>query len=143
MQLHEEFEQVESEDDTDPDSAIAVLRQQMLFYRDQAEEICEKIIEALKKNNSRGDLVAMMYKHLSDASKMTIDCAAKLAPYQSPRLESVEVKKTVTNRYVIQAPTAFNDQDLWLQNSKKELKLLEQAKREAQDIEVIENGHSN
>lgn len=140
----QQYELVEDQSEpVDPDSATAVLKQQMLYHRDQAQEIIEKIISLLKQNNTRGDLVAMMYKYLTECNKIVIDCAAKLAPYESPKLESIEIKKTVTNKFVIQAPTAFSDQNSWLENSKKELKLLEQVKQEAQDAEIIPNGHTN
>lgn len=137
MQLMGEETELVADDPVDQDSAVAVLKQQMIWHRDQSAEICQKIIDKLKENNARGDLIAMMYKYMSEANKIVIDCAAKLAPYESPRLESIEVKKTITNRFVIQAPRAFDNNDTWLANTKKELLQIEQIKNEAEDATVL------
>lgn len=130
-------EQAEPQDDTDPNSAVAVLRTQMLFYRDQAETLCEKIIESLKANNARGDLVAMMYKYANEAKKMAIDCANKLAPYESPKLQAIEVKNTTITKFVIEAPTLATDQDSWLTNVRAEQKMISKIKNNVEDIEII------
>lgn len=131
-QLQEQADPVE---DDDPNSAVAVLRTQMLFYRDQAETLCEKIIETLKANNARGDLVAMMYKYANEAKKMAIDCANKLAPYESPKLQAIEVKNTTITKFVIEAPTLETNQDKWLTNVMNEQKMLTNIKRAANNHE--------
>ena len=127
----------------DPDSAVSTLRREMLFYRDQAQTLCEKISDLLKEQNSRGDLVAMMYKYANEAKKMAIDCAAKLAPYESPKLESIELKESSVVRFVIETPSLATDPNAWLENSKAELKLLNKIRQEAQEIESIPNGDAN
>ncbi len=127
----------QEEDHENPNSAVAVLRHEMIFYRDQAATLCEKIMELLKEQNSRGDLIAMMYKYANEAKKMTIDCANKLAPYESPKLQAIEVKETRVTKFVIEAPTLATNPASWLENVKSEKKLLSDLKRNADDIEII------
>ncbi len=95
------------------------------------------MIAELKKQGGRADLAAVMYKHMAEAKKMAIDCASKLAPYESPRLEAIEVKQKTVTKFVIESPTAIKDQSQWLSNTQRELKLIKKLKRDAQDIEVI------
>ena len=47
-----------------------------------------------------------------------IECAKYLAPYQSPRLESIEHKGEIEHKYVIQAPKAIRDTSDWLESTK-------------------------
>ena len=137
-------ERVDTDNEEDnPNSAVAVLRTQMLFYRDQAETLCEKIIDALKANNARGDLIAMMYKYANEAKKMAIDCANKLAPYESPKLQAIEVKNTTVTKFVIEAPTLATDQNSWLENVRNEQKMITKVKNniDIEDAEII-NGNA-
>lgn len=122
-----------------PDSAVQTLRGEMLYFRDQAAVLLDTIIEECK-NQKRMDLVSQMVKFKMEAKKMAVDCAAKLAPYEAPRLESVEIKQKTVTKYVIEAPTAMKDPNLWLDNAKKELGYLNKIKQNAVDIEVVPNG---
>ena len=93
----------------------SVLQEKMEFYHNKAEVICLKIIEVLKTHNpTRGDLLAMMYKNMQSCNDIAIDCAAKLAPYKHPKLESVEMKKSVTHRFVVRSPNVIPNKDDWL-----------------------------
>lgn len=142
--MDELAQQQEAADAEDPNSAVATLRNQMLFYRDQAETLCEKIIETLKQQNARGDLVAMMYKYANEAKKMAIDCANKLAPYESPKLQAIEVKNTTVTKFVIEAPTLEKNQDAWLSNVMNERKMLSKIRNDnIEDAEVISDGNPN
>ena len=71
-----------------------------------------------------------MYKHMAEAKKLAIDCASKLAPYESPRLEAIEVKQKTVTKFVIESPTAIKDQSQWLSNTQRELKLIKKLKRD-------------
>lgn len=141
-------QQAEAASAEDPDTAVATLRREMLFYRDQAATLCEKIMELLKEQNARGDLIAMMYKYANEAKKMTIDCANKLAPYESPKLQAIEVKQTSITKFVIEAPTLATDPSSWLSNVKSERKLLNDMRNSADEAEIITpeesypNGHA-
>jgi hypothetical protein len=132
----------EPEEPDHPDSAVATLRGEMLYYRDQAENVCEKIMELLKTQGSRADMIAMMYKYMNEAKKMAVDVAAKLAPYESPRLEAVEVTQKKITKFVIEAPTLESNPDTWLANAKAEQKLLNKIRQESIDAVVIDNEKS-
>ncbi len=119
--------------------SLAALRKQLVFYDTKAEEICLMIMEEIKKQGGRTDLMTVMYKHMTEARKMAIDTASKLAPYENPRLESIEVNKRTVTKFVIEAPSAIKNTDEWLDNAKKELNLLEKARREASTIEHEDN----
>ena len=113
----------------------------MLFYRDQAEVICEKLMTLLKEQGSNATTMAMMYKYYHEANKMCVDIAAKLAPYESPRLEAVEVTQKRITKFVIEAPTLSSSPEQWLENTRRELKMISEIKNnQVIEGEVISNG---
>ena len=103
-----------------------VLRDLMIFYDTQAKEIITDIIFRLKECPSRGTAseLAFMYKKFSECADVAIRCAEKLAPYEHPKLESIEVKKELTHRFVLRAPPATIDTKEWLDKAQEEQKLL-------------------
>ena len=103
-----------------------VLRDLMLFYDTQAKDIIADIILRLKDEVSRGtgSELALMYKKFSECAQIAIDCASKLAPYEHPKLESIEVRKELTHRFVIRAPTVMPDPKEWLEKAQSEQRLL-------------------
>lgn len=106
--------------------AIDVLYENMIFYDEKGKKLFIDIREWLAKNDDkRGDLLAKMAKLMSECKTIAIECASKLAPYQSPKLESIEVNKKVTHRYVIQAPQQYNNSDQWLKAVNSPPKLIE------------------
>ena len=48
---------------------------------------------------------------------LAIECATKLAPYHAPKLESIEIKKKVTHRFVIKAPMIAVTAEQWLKDA--------------------------
>lgn len=109
----------------------------MVFYDNRAIRLYAEIREHLKEDVKkgapiRGDLMAQMLKHMQKANEVCIECAAKLAPYQSPRLQSMEVNKKVTHRFVIQAPQQIEDSNAWLEQINKPLKLIETTPQECE-----------
>lgn len=109
--------------------AIEVLRDEMMFYRDTAEEILNKIIDGLENLNKldkpRADLLALMYRERAKCSDKLIECASKLAPYESPRLESIEQKIVEKKVFVIRSPNVIENKEEWLKNALLENKLLQ------------------
>lgn len=107
--------------------ATEILYEKMVFYDKKAKELYLEIKKVLKTGDAsqRGDILAQMTKYLSKANDICIDCASKLAPYQSPRLQSMEVKKNVTHRFVIQAPKPAVDSAQWLEEADKPIALIE------------------
>lgn len=98
----------------------------MIFYDEKGRKLFLDIREYLAKHeDKRGDLLAKMAKLMSECKAIAIECASKLAPYQSPKLESIEVNKKVTHRYVIQAPHQISNADDWLKSINKPIKLIE------------------
>lgn len=104
-------------------TAVEVLYDKMIFYDQRARILYAEIIKVLKKDKDtlRGDLIAQMIKHMQRANDIAIDCAAKLAPYQTARLQSVEIDKKITHRFVIQAPQQSNNTQAWLDAANKQL----------------------
>lgn len=103
-----------------------VLRDTMLFYDTQAKDIIADIILRLKEEQMRGTAseLALMYKKFSECTQIAIDCASKLAPYEHPKLESIEVRKELTHRFVIRAPTVMPDEKEWLAKAQVEQRIL-------------------
>lgn len=94
--------------------AVDLLYEKMMFYNDKARTILNAIIDDMKadeKCDAKTRIMAM--KMLKDADEIAIDCAVKLAPFQSPKLESVEVNNKVEHRYVMRAPAQFKNTDEW------------------------------
>lgn len=107
--------------------AVEVLEQQMNYYHTQAEGVIAKIILILKEDKKpRGDILALMYKKFEQCAEKARECAAKLAPYQSPRLESIETKTEVEHRFVVRIPNKYENSQEWLDNATKELKQIPQ-----------------
>ena len=96
-----------------------MLYEKMIFYNRKAKLLYAAIIEKLRQDGARADVLAGMAKQLQRCNDIAIDCAAKLAPYQSPKLQSMEVNKKITQRFVIEAPQQMMSSHAWLENSKK------------------------
>lgn len=93
-----------------------------MFYDQHGEGLFLKVREFIQTGDkARGDLLAAMAKKMTECKQIAIECASKLAPYQSPKLESIEVNKKVTHRYVIEAPKQFKDSGTWLNSINKPL----------------------
>ena len=87
----------------------------MVFYEDKGLQLLSSIRKELKEHSiARGDLVVTMTKNLLHCKDMAIECAHKLAPYQAPKLQSIEVKKKITHKFVIQGPSVVKDANIWL-----------------------------
>lgn len=87
----------------------------MHFHQTVAKEIIIEIVMALKAQGSiRGDLIALMYKKYSECTEIVIKCAEKLAPYESAKLQSLEVKNTHEHRFVLRAPEQASSTGEWM-----------------------------
>ena|SRR6185436_12880668 len=137
QQVEQQAPEADTKAQDHPDSAVQTLRQEMIYFRDQAAVLLDTIIAELKKEPVRHDLIAQMVKYKMESKKMAVDCAAKLAPYEAPRLESVEIKQKTVTKYVIEAPSIMKDPNQWLDNAKRELGYLNKIKQKAVDIEVV------
>ena len=114
-------------------SAIEVLHDQMVFYEDKGLTLLLAIKREIKENSSsRGDLLVSMTKNLLHCKDMAIECAHKLAPYQAPKLQSIEVKKKITHKFVIQGPDTIKDSNIWLKQVEETQRVTPQALERAQ-----------
>jgi len=100
-----------------------VLYEELVFYREKANLLGNKISEILKgETKSRGDLLFQLYKLMLENKKMLIEVASKLAPYEHAKLESIEVKSTVEHRYVIRVPESNKNTQEWFTTIGRETK---------------------
>ena len=100
-----------------------------------ATEICKKLKES---STSKGDKLVEMHKMMMRFNDIVIDCAAKLAPYQNAKLQSVTIDKKVTHRYVIQAPTPIQNKETWLEQVKETTPQIPVFKKQEQGQEAEE-----
>lgn len=100
--------------------ATDVLYDKMMFYHTKAKDIASFIINVIESGKmARGDLLAQIHKDMHRFNDIAIECASKLAPYQTPKLESIEVKKRITHRFVVAAPKPINNTETWLDEVSK------------------------
>jgi hypothetical protein len=97
-----------------------VLYDKMMFYHTKAETIANGLMNVIKSGVvARADLLVALHKDMHKFNSIVIECASKLAPYQSPKLETVEVRNTNTVRFVVEAPRPINDTKKWLESTKQ------------------------
>jgi len=97
-------------------AAVDVLHDKMVFYESRGTDLFVALKKELKDNGAaRGDLLVALSKQIIHCNDMAVECAHKLAPYQNAKLQSIEVKKKVTHKFVIQAPKPSQDPEHWLQ----------------------------
>lgn len=117
--------------------AVDVLREVMTFHHEKAKDIILSIITLLKKEEKpRGDLLANMYKEYSRNTDLAVDCAAKLAPFESPKLQSMEVKNEMVHKFVMRVPAQSMSTDDWMQATGAKRAVIEQ--KIAPNVEDIE-----
>lgn len=94
--------------------AVDLLYEKMMFYHDKARTILTAIIDDMNQNEQTDAKIRIQaMRMLKEADEIAIDCAVKLAPFQSPKLESVEVNNKVEHRYVMRAPAQFKSTNDW------------------------------
>lgn len=119
--------------------AVEVLEEQMDFYQNKAHDILLKITNALENEDFVNIIeVKDAYKLMENARDKARDCAAKLAPYQSPRLESIETKNKTEHQFVVRIPSIIESPDDWLKQVKVEKEFLDSIKENNKLI----NGHA-
>lgn len=100
--------------------ATQVLYEKMVYYDQRAKthlsEIINIIQEEKAEGKTRGEAAIYAWKQLQICDDLAIECATKLAPYQSPKLETIEVNKKVEHKYVIRAPAQPRDKEAWMQS---------------------------
>jgi hypothetical protein len=111
--------------------ATDVLYRKMHVYDKEAKEILAFLIKTVKDspiaNNAQ---LKSLYSLMEKADERAIECASKLAPYQTPKLESIEVKGKVDHRYVIRAPQNMQSVDQWMKYTGAERLKIEELNKE-------------
>lgn len=103
----------------------------MITYDTKAKEILQFMIDHYKKaEKAQFDKIKQLYQQMRACDDIVIDCAHKLAPYQSPKLESVEVKSKIEHRYVMQVPQQMKSKDDWMKHVGAEKLTEQEIKRE-------------
>lgn len=95
-------------------NATEVLYEKMHVYNKEAKEILSYLLEQLKLQNKNSPALKSLYQLMQKADDLVIDCAHKLAPYQSPKLESIEVRNHVEHRFVLRAPKPVANVEDWM-----------------------------
>lgn len=88
--------------------AIDMLYEAMLFWHSEGTRIIKALNHKLNMDGEGREAarLAAIWKNVDDR---WIDIAAKLAPYQSPKLSSVETKTEVTVKHVVRPYTRAKD----------------------------------
>lgn len=107
--------------------ATDVLYRKMHTYDNEAKHILSTLINLIKDQPQQNlAQIKSLYSLMAKADETVIDCAHKLAPYQTPKLESIEVKGKVDHRYVMRAPQRINSVEEWMQKTGAERMKIEQ-----------------
>lgn len=93
--------------------ATDVLYKTMVAYDKEHKSILNYLIDQVKESNNNLAQLKQLYILMNKAGEVAIDCAHKLAPYQSPKLESIEVRNQVEHKFVIRAPAKFKSVEEW------------------------------
>jgi hypothetical protein len=92
----------------------AVLALQMQFFNEQAEQLTQELIAALRKQNTRAETLLGLYREMLQHRKDCADIAQKLAKFVHPVMESVSVRQETTHKFVVVAPSVIEDTQTWL-----------------------------
>lgn len=99
-------------------TAVEVLRETMNHHHGRAQDIIAHIILLLKDSNPpRADLITYMHKEYTACREVAVDCAAKLAPYESPKLQSMEVKSESVHSFVMRVPIPAISTKEWMEQT--------------------------
>lgn len=102
--------------------ATDFLYEQMLFWENEGKKLVSKVYDLVYSRS--GIEASRLLREFSDINNRAIDVAAKLAPYQSAKRASIDVKTTNVKQFVIVAPRVINSADDWYRTIQKDQKLL-------------------
>lgn len=95
--------------------ATDMLYLKMTTYNTKAKDILQNLIN-ITKSSDKADYARIkpLLQMMRSYDDIVIDCAHKLAPYQTPKLESVELRQKVEHRFVMQVPTPIKSAEDWM-----------------------------
>lgn len=122
--------------------ATDVLYREMLFWRNEGKKLVQAIYSLVSTQD--GKLAAKLANTFKDINDRTVEIATRLAPYQTPKLSSMELKSNKTIRYVIEAPKLSPNTSSWLKNIQEDQRLLPKPHQiinsnDTEDIEALEH----
>jgi hypothetical protein len=117
-----------------PLRATDVLYQKMHVYNNEAKTILNTLIDLTKTVNKNSPALRELYLLMRKADDIVIDCAHKLAPYQSPKLETIEVRNKVEHRFVLRAPKPIASVEEWTKQTGAERARVEEAMAKSKDL---------
>ena len=120
-------------------SAKEVLEQHLELLNNRVPPIVKKMISNSREQGSPIEALKL-FNALKDLTTQICDVAHKLAPYQSPKMESVEIKSQVEHRYVIRAPEPILNVQAWLKKTGAEYLKLE---NHHNSINAANGSHTN
>lgn len=114
----------------------------MLFWRNEGKKLVQAIYSLVSTQD--GKLAAKLANTFKDINDRTVEIATRLAPYQTPKLSSMELKSNKTIRYVIEAPKLSPNTSSWLKNIQEDQRLLPKPHQiinsnDTEDIEALEH----
>ena len=113
-----------------PRLARDVLYDGMVNFETRAKKIIEVLIDSIKASQkSNYAELKILYLEFRKCQELAADYAHKLAPYQSPKLESIEVKSQVENRYVMRVPHQMKTTEEWTKATGASRVTIEDTKR--------------
>lgn len=119
--------------------ATDVLYTKMHTYNKEAKEILNYLITEIKNNNKNSPALKQLYLLMQKADDIVIDCAHKLAPYQTPKLESIEVKSRIEHKFVIRSPQQVKSVEEWMKVTGAELVKLDDKAEDVSIKDIIED----
>src|SRR5688572_200577 len=99
--------------------ATKMLEEAMVFWHNEGQKIIKLLIDKLN-NEGEGRRAAEIAKIWRGVDDRWIDIAAKLAPYQSAKLSSVQINKKIEKRFVISAPQVIPEKKDWLEKVERD-----------------------
>lgn len=120
------------------DKPVEVLKFSMMAYHKEHKEILQRLVQELKKESINSPALKAVYQLMDKCAQNAIDCAAKLAPYIHPKLESMEIKQSIEHRMVMRSPRMVNTIEEWAKLTGAGTMKIEDKRNEIVDIKPIE-----
>lgn len=124
--------------------AVEVAHAKLKFYSEKAPDLIAKLYKMVNEAEFSGHLhhAKDILKQLMGIDDKILEYIKVLAPYQSAKLESIEVKSHVEHRYVMRSPAPVKNIDDWKQmTGAQELKVADIKKEIAKQAAIVPSLH--
>jgi hypothetical protein len=116
---------------------VDVLYEQMCIHHFQAKSVIKSMLELIHDEpKANFAVIKELLAKMRQCGEVAIDCAAKIAPYQTPKLETLEVKSKIEHKFVVEMPQKVASVAEWAKLTGANLAKLERnnSKRPLQPI---------